>query len=191
MLTNDPKISTPEYWKQIFEGKHLTGNVDRSDTKRAPNAFDRFQWLADQVEGPTVLDIASGHAVTCKRIKAKHPDWDVLATDQTEAAKKAANYAPYFIVNAYDLSKVVVTGAVTTVTISQALEYLERPDDFMKEVRRIAKYFVCTVPEGEMKVWSQLRIYEEESFKDWLREYGNIIHFDKVPGLMLAKIELK
>jgi hypothetical protein len=42
-----------------------------------------------------------------------------------------------------------------------------------------------------MKVWSQLRIYEEESFKDWLREYGNIIHFDKVPGLMLAKIELK
>lgn len=189
MLTNDPKISTPEYWQQVYEGKALTGNVDRSDTKRPANAFDRFQWLADQVEGPFVLDIASGHAVTCKRIMAMHPDWTVIASDQTPAAQHAAKYSPYEIIDAHELP--FNDKMFTTVTISQALEYLHSPDKFMMEVRRVAAYFVCTVPEGEMEKWSQLRIYTEESLKEWLWQYGNILHFDKVPGLMLAKIELK
>ncbi len=192
MLTNDKSITTPEYWRSVYEGKRNNSKVDASNNKRPAHAFDRFQWLAEQVEGPYVLDIASGHAVTCKRIKAMHPDWVVVATDQTEAARQRADYKPYFMLDAYDLANFYSKYGkpVTTITVSQALEYFEFPDKFMIEVKKIARYFVCTVPEGEMQLWSQLRIYQEESFKDWLRQYGNILFFDKRPGLMLAKIEL-
>lgn len=187
MLTNDTTICTAEYWRKVYQGESH-GSVDNSNTKRPKNYFDRFQWLADQVEGPNVLDIASGHAVTCKRIKAAHPDWYVVASDQTRAAMQAANYQPYIILDAYNL-QVYGPKTFTTITISQALEYLEQPDRFMREVRRVAAYFVCTVPEGEMRLWSQLRIYTEDNFKEWLNQYGTILHFDKQPGLMLAKIQ--
>lgn len=190
MLTDDQSISTPAYWARVYEGKSL-GKVDRSDNKRPANAFDRFKWLADVVEGPYIVDVASGHAVTCKRIKEKHPDWSVVATDQCPSAKKVANFSPYYIMDAYNIDECFMAQSVTTVTVSQALEYFQDPDKFMRAVRKVARFFVCTVPEGEMKAWSQLRIYDADTFKDWLRQYGNIVHFDQVPGLLLAKIELQ
>ena len=193
MLTDDKSITTAGYWAKVYNGESH-GKVDNSNTKRPKNYFDRFQWLANQVEGPYVLDVASGHAVTCKRIKAMHPDWEVIASDQTPAAMNVTDYRPYIQLNAYALTLFFQKHSAhdskfTTITISQALEYLDHPNEFMRQARQIAHYFVCTVPEGEMEKWSQLRIYEEHSFKGWLREFGNIEHFDKVPGLMLAKIK--
>jgi len=166
----------------------MNAKTDASNFKRPADAFDRFAWLAEQVEGPTVLDIGSGHAVTMKRVKARHPDWNIICSDQTEAARKAANWpGEYLIMDAYDIADIRkgVPGPIVTITISQALEYLEFPDKFMKAAQSIAEYFVCTVPEGEMRLWSQLHIFEEHSFKEWLSKYGDIVHFDKVPGLML------
>lgn len=190
MLTEDKSITTPEYWAKVYTGRNENAKVDASNTKRPANTFDRFKWLADIVDGPSVLDVASGHATTMKRLRAMHPEWDIICTDQTPAAREASGFKPYYICDAYALVN-LINKAVTTVTISQALEYLEHPDEFMKGVKHIADYFVCTVPEGEMQKWSQLRIYTEESLKEWLSTHGDIVHFDKVPGLMLAKIKLK
>jgi len=190
MLTEDKSITTPEYWAKVYTGRNENAKVDASNTKRPANAFDRFKWLADIVDGPAVLDVASGHATTMKRLRAMHPDWDIICTDQTAEAKNAAGFSPYFIVNAYDIAY-CIEKSVTTVTMSQALEYIEFPDLFMEGVKKVADYFVCTVPEGEMQKWSQLRIYTEDSFKAWLQTHGDIVHFDKVPSLMLAKIKLR
>lgn len=191
MLTDDKTISTPDYWKGIYEGKRNDAKTDASNFKRPANYFDRFQWLADQVEGPNVLDIASGHAVTMKRLKAMHPDWNIICSDQTEAAKKAANWeGVYHIFSAYDIP--MFASRINTVCISQALEYLEFPDKFMGRLKWLgAEYFVCTCPDGDMAKWSQLRVYTEESLKQWLSIYGDIVHFDKVPGLMLAKVKMR
>jgi SAM-dependent methyltransferase len=186
MLTDDKKITTADYWSKVYNGDSH-GKVDNSRTKRPPNPFDRFTWLADVVEGPTVLDIASGHAHTCKIIKRRHPDWQVIASDQTRAAMKAANYQPYLIMDAYEIP--YEDKSVTTITISQALEYLEFPNRFMREARRVAAYFVCTVPVGIMSKWSQLREYQPEPFKRWLTDYGIIEHFDAKADIMLAKVK--
>lgn len=190
MLTDDKTISTPDYWRGIYEGDRKDKPVDSSNFKRPANYFDRFQWLADQVEGPQVLDVASGHAVTMKRLKAMHPDWNIICSDQTEAAKKAANWeGSYHIFSAYDIPMFAVP--INTVCMSQALEYLEFPDKFMERVKWLkAEYVVMTVPDGEMKQWSQLKVWDEVTLKAWLSVYGEIVHFDKVPGLMLVKVKM-
>lgn len=190
MLTDDKRISTPEYWNEIYTGKRNDKPVDGSNFKRPANAFDRFQWLADQVEGPKVLDVASGHATSMKRLRAMHPEWDILCSDQTIEALKAANFKPYVVVDAYQIGNKYSQSRFDSITVSQALEYFEHPDTFMKQVRKLADYFICTIPEGEMKQWTQLRIYTEENAKEFFSKYGEIVHFDKVPGLMLIKVKL-
>ncbi len=190
MLTDDKSICSPEYWETIYNGKRNNAKTDASNFKRPIDAFDRFKWLAEQVEGPKVLDLASGHATTMKRLKAMHPDWNIICSDQTEAAKKAAKWeGTYRIMDAYNVNRVYGDKTFNSITVSQALEYFEFPDRFMKEVRKTADYFICTVPDGIMVKWSQLREWNEESLKEWLSIYGEIVHFDKVPGLMLAKIK--
>lgn len=192
MLTDDKTITTPEYWRTIYEGERNNTKTDASNFKRPANAFDRFKWLADQVEGPTVLDIGSGHATTMKRLRAMHPDWEIHCSDQTPAAKKAANWSPdyrYHIFSAYELP--FPSGVFKSVTASQCIEYMEFPDKFLEEAKRIAGYFICTIPDGSMDKWSQLKIWDELTLKALLSVYGDIVHFDKVPGLMLAKIKFK
>lgn len=190
MLTEDKTITTPEYWKGIYEGKRNDKPTDASNFKRPSNAFDRFTWLANQVEGPRVLDIASGHATTMKRLKAMHPDWTIICSDQTEAAKKAARWeGEYHIIDAYQISNKFEFKSVNTITASQCIEYFEFPDTFMKGARKVADYFVCTIPSGEMKLWSQIKIWDDVMLKAWLSVYGEILHFEQVGDLMLAKIK--
>lgn len=190
MLTGDKTISTPDYWRGIYEGDRKNAKTDSSNFKRPANAFDRFQWLADQVEGPNVLDIASGHAVTMKRLKAMHPDWMIICSDQTEAARKAANWeGVYHIFSAYEIP--MFANRINTVCISQALEYLEFPDKFMERVKWLgAEYFVCTIPINEMKKWSQLHIFTEDNFRPFIENYGNVLHWDRQGDLLLVKIKM-
>lgn len=193
MLTDDKTITTEAYWRSIYEGKRDNASVDASNNKRPANAFDRFQWLADQVEGPRVLDVGSGHATTMKRVRAMHKYWEIICSDQTPAAKKAANWdGIYKICSAYELTKQFPkadTKWFNSVTASQMIEYLEFPDRLLDQAKILADYFICTIPDGEMKAWSQLKVWDEQSLKSWLSQYGEIVHFDKVPGLMLAKLK--
>jgi len=125
-----------------------------------------------------------------KRLKAMHHDWEIHCSDQTEAAKVAANWkGPYHICSAYKLP--FADNFFTTVTASQCLEYFEHPDLFIHEAMRVADYFVCTHPILEMKNWSQLRSWSEKDMQDWIGQYADILHFDKVPGLMLVKAKFK
>lgn len=195
MLTDDKNICTPEFWETVYNGERNNAKTDASNFKRPANAFDRFKWLADQVEGPRVLDIASGHATTMKRLRAMHPWWTIYCSDQTEAAKKAANWeGEYIIESAYNISQRFDCSDLKpfdSVTVSQAIEYMEHPDVMMENAKRLAHYFICTIPDGSMDKWSQLKLWDELSLKAWLSFYGDLIHFDKVPGLMLAKIKFK
>jgi hypothetical protein len=190
MLTEDKKITTPEYWAEIFTGKRDNAKVDASNFKRPANAFDWFQWLADQVEGPVVLDIASGHATTMKRLLAMHPDWDIICSDQTPEARDAARWeGQYHIFSAYEIP--VFTRTPNTITVSQALEYMEYPGSILEYcMTQGVEFFVCTVPIGNMPTWSQLRIYTEESFREWIEQYGYVIHWDRVGDLLLCKIKI-
>lgn len=186
MLTDDKTITTPEYWDRVYNGKNNDAKVDASNTKRPANTFDRFDIVVKHAEGPAVLDIASGHAHICKRIKALHPSWFVQASDQSAEAKKVANFEPYAIIDAYNIP--FPDKFFQTIIITQALEYLDDPNRFMVEARRVAKKLLLTVPDGEMSSWSQLRIYRPKTLLDFLYQYGTVELLEMHPSLILAKL---
>ena len=187
MLTNDKNITTPEYWAKIYEGKNNDAKVDASNTVRPANPFDRFAWVAQHAEGPNVLDIASGHAHSCKRIKAAYPDWYVVASDQTPAARNVANFSPYMIFSGYDIP--FPDKKFTTIIISQALEYFEDQNKFMREAMRVSEKFLCTIPIGQMEKWSQLHVYNEKDFCEWIKQYGEIEFTQRHADLFLIKLK--
>lgn len=187
MLTNDKIITQPEYWNKIYTGNNDNAKVDASNTKRPANVFDRFQLVADYAEGTKVLGVGSGHAHVEKRIKAAHKDWMVVASDQADEAEKVANYEPYMIFSGYSIP--FPDKYFDTLIITQAMEYIEDQDRFLTEAKRVAKYFLCTVPEGQMQKWSQLRIYTIGNLIDLLLKYGTILHCKSEQGLILANIE--
>lgn len=186
MLTDDKKITTPDYWNDVYAGKNNNAKVDASNTVRPPQPFDRFDIVVKHAEGPKILDIGSGHAHICKRIKALHKDWEVLASDQSVEAKKVAGYSPYYLINGYAIP--FPDKYFNTVITSQALEYFEDPDRYLNEVARVSRKFLCTVPDGVMSSWSQLRVYTPENLQQWLSLYGNLEVFEQHPSLLLAKI---
>lgn len=186
MLTNDKSITTPYYWDKVYLGQNDNAKVDASNTKRPVNSFDRFSWVAQYAEGPKVLGIASGHSHIEKRIKAAHPDWEVIASDQATGAKKAANYEPYQEINAYNIWH--FPKSINTIICCQAMEYMENQERFLYEAQRVAHKLIITVPIGEMAKWSQLRIYTEENVKKLLEPYGIIEVFERQGDLLLVKL---
>ncbi len=189
MITKDKTIGTPQYWDDFYSGKRNDAKVDNSDRSKPSASFDRLGEVLKHVEGPIILDLAAGNAQLCKRIKAIHPDWTVYASDHSQAAKKAANYEPYFICDARKTG--FNTQEVDMVICCQAMEYMEDNDAVLKEASRIGNKFLCTVPLGEMSSWSQLRIYEPDSFRQFLSKYGDIEHFQVFDHMILAKIRFK
>lgn len=189
MITEDKTITQPDYWNRIYEGKNDNAKVDASNTVRPPNPFDRFGWVAQHAEGPNVLDVGSGHAHICKRIKAANPEWAVYASDQAESAKAVAKYKPYFTVSAYELDHVWGDKMFSTVICTQALEYIEDQHKFFRIAQRIGERLLITVPIGEMAKWSQLREYTEESVRAMLQPYGTIEVFERHDDLLLVKLK--
>lgn len=187
MLTKDKSITLPEYWDKIYTGQNDNAKVDASNTKRPVNAFDRFGWVAAHAEGPRILGIASGHAHIEKRIRALHPEWKIVASDMTIAARSVANFSPYVEMNAYNIQFPDKT--TDTIICAQALEYMEFQDLFLKEAQRVARKLIITVPIGEMAKWSQLRIYTEENVRELLTPYGTIEVFERHDDLLLVKLK--
>lgn len=193
MLTNDKTITKPEYWDKIYSGKNDNAKVDASNTERPRKVFDRFDWVARYVEGPYVLGVASGHAHIEKRIKAAHPKWHVVASDQAKEAVNVANYPDYIILSAYSLRLRKSLpgdniGKWTTIICTQALEYMEDLPAFFEEAKRVAYKLLITVPIGEMAKWSQLYIFTEESVREMLQPYGTIEVFERQDDLLLVKL---
>lgn len=193
MLTDDKKITTPQYWDAVYSGNNMNAKVDSSNTHRATIrddkqlTKDRFQIVAIHAEGPRILDIASGHAHTCKRIMAMHPDWKVIASDQAPEAIKVARYEPYMIIDAYKIP--FEDKYFNTLMCTQAMEYMDDQDRFILEAKRVASKLLITVPRGEMSAWSQLRIYTPENVRELLEKYGAIEVMETYDHMILAKIK--
>lgn len=184
MITTDKTITTPAYWDRIYAGKN-DAPVDSSHNKRPKTAFDRFEYAAELVDGNgPILDVGSGHAHVCKRLKKRYPDLRVVASDQSPAAKTVANYEPYVICSGYSLP--FQDDEFRTVVVTQALEYMEDERAFLAEAKRVGKFLVCTVPEGEMAKWSQLRSYDVLYLHELLSEFGEVEDFDADHGLIRA-----
>jgi ubiquinone/menaquinone biosynthesis C-methylase UbiE len=196
MLTTDKQITTPEYWNKVYAGVNNNAKVDASNTKRPANAFDRFSWVAQYAEGPYVHGVASGHAHIEKRIKAAHPDWTVVASDQATEAVAVAKFRPYLIRDAYHLDFLddertyrAFDNKWSTLICAQAMEYMDDQEKFLNEAKRVSEKLLITVPLGEMEKWSQLRIYTEQNVKELLQPYGTIEVWERQGDLLLVKLK--
>lgn len=185
-LTTDKTISTAEYWNKIYSGNNNDAKVDASNTKRT-STFDRFQIVADLVQGPNVLEACAGHARIAERVKAAHPDWNVGAFDQSHEAKNISKFRPYYVHSIYQ--QMYLDKAFDTVIVTQSFEYLEDVPKAMDEIARVSSYLVGTVPNGEMKAWSQLYIFTPDDVRMWLEKYGEIYVFRVYESLILFKIK--
>lgn len=186
MLTDDKTITTPEYWDSLYQGKRNNAKVDSSNGVRK-STFDRFTIVADLVEGPHVMEAAAGHARISAIVKAKHPDWSVVAVDQSRQAREVSTFRPYFIQTVYDLD--VKDKLLDTLICTQALEYFEDLNRALSEFKRVSKRGIFTFPRGEMSSWSQLYIFSPASVMDLLAPYGHIEFFQSYDHLILAKIK--
>lgn len=196
MLRIDDEITQPDYWNKIYDGKNDNAKVDASNTKRPANSFDRFSWVAKYAEGPRILGVASGHAHIEKRIRAAHPDWYVVASDQAVQAAKVANYpGPYWFIDAYHLPFASWPAETKVewnmIIIAQAMEYLKDDRHFLSRACQVAKKIIITVPIGEMEKWSQLRIYTEENMRELVQEFGTIEVFERQGDLLLIKLKFR
>jgi 2-polyprenyl-3-methyl-5-hydroxy-6-metoxy-1,4-benzoquinol methylase len=187
MLTNDKTISTPQYWDGVYNGARNDKPVDSSNGVRK-TSFDRFAIVVAQAEGPLILDVGSGHARICQRIKAAHPEWTVIASDQSDGAKAIANYEPYWILTGYDLP-LYHGEKYDTVICTQAMEYMVHQDQFIREAAQVGKKLLITVPRGDMSNWSQLRIYDEKNVRELLEKYGTVEVLEEYESLILAKVK--
>lgn len=188
MLTDDKKISTPEYWDNFYAGKNDTP-VDNSNTVRTIT-FDRFDWVVNQIVPGfdlAILDVGSGHARIPERIRARWPHMYVMASDQSEEARKISKYRPYITCTAYAVP--FKDKFFDVVICTQAMEYMEDNDLFLREAKRVAKKVIITVPSNDMKKWSQLRIYTEASLKELVQQHGTIEHFEQHEDLFLVKVK--
>lgn len=188
MLSNDKKITTADYWNEVYAGASTKGPLDRSDNKRPAEAFDRFTWVANLAEGKYVLGVASGHARIEQKIKGMHPTWGVLASDQAPHASMVTSFRPYEIFSAYNIPYPYKD--FDTVICTQAIEYMEDQEAFFREAQRVGKKLLITVPLGEMEKWSQLRIYTKESVQELVEQFGQIEVFERQGDLLLVKAAL-
>jgi len=187
MLTNDKKITTPDYWNEVYSGKRNDTKTDASNFQRPKDAFDRFKWVADLVEGPNVLGIASGHARIERLVKLYHPNWSVTASDQCLAAMQATDFRPYKIIDAYSIPPPFTK--YDTLICTQALEYMDDIPKFLKGAQKVAWKLIVTAPKGEMKLWSQLYVFTPKGLKSLLMPFGEIEHEDIKEDIMLFKLK--
>lgn len=187
MLTDNKGITKPEYWDSLYQGKRQNAPVDSSNGKRV-STFDRFTIVADLVEGPDVLEVAAGHARIASMVKAKHPKWDVWASDQSTGGSEVSKFTPYAIMNVYDLWMYAGKN-VNTIIATQCFEYFEDIPKALTEFKRVAKKGVFTFPNGNMSNWSQLYIFTPELVKELLTPYGTIEVFEVYDHLILVKIK--
>ncbi len=186
MKTDNKEVTSPEYWDRVYSGNNMNALEDSSNTKTVKTTFDRFTPVVKLAEGPNVLGIGSGHARHEKMIKALHPDWNVIASDMSEEAKKVANYKPYDIFSAYDIPYLGLV--FDTIICTQVFNLIEFPDKFMLECKRVSKVFLCTIPNGETRGWSQVHVYTQENTRLFFEQYGEIEVLDFYEYMILIKL---
>ena len=187
MKTDNKDISTPEYWDDVFLQKNTDSKVDNLNTKIV-QTIDR---IADTMELITdneidILDIASAHATLCKRLKVKFPNKNITACDHSKEAKVIANFLPYIVCDAYSIP--FPDKSFDLIICTQAMEYMTDNNRFLIEAKRLGRKMIISVPNGEMQNWSQLRIYDENNFKELIEKFGAIEYIKVYNTMILAKI---
>ncbi len=169
-------------WDDIYSGK-IQGE---KGTIHGQNL--RFNEVLKYLEGDNILDVGSGYAELCKRIKTQFPDKRVVALDTSVEAKTYSGYEPYITGTAYELP--FKDKEFDLLTCTQTIEYID-DNKFLREALRIAKKAIITTVNGKHPTCSQLREYSENSIRQLIEPYGEIEVLFVKEGMIFAKVKFK
>jgi ubiquinone/menaquinone biosynthesis C-methylase UbiE/peptidoglycan/xylan/chitin deacetylase (PgdA/CDA1 family) len=181
-------ISDPRYWNSVYSGKVRAEPGTRPLSVSKPAVYDRYVPVLELVEGQRIADVGAGDAGLCKRIRAEKRIVPIAVDFSAEAAVRSG-YRPYEAASAYALP--FADNSLDLVICCQALEYMDAPEKFLSEARRVADKIIITTPRGCHPVCSQLREYSADGLRPWLENFGTVEVCKEVPpAMVIAKVIL-
>ena len=153
-----------------FQTKYITRNPI---AKWAVTSFmATFEELLQTVAARgarNVLDLACGEGVIAQRVTIIHPTANLMGLDIDESSLKIAQRInPGFAVTRGDVNNLPYkTGAFDLVIATEVLEHLRWPAKVLKEISRLSRYCILSVPREPLyRILNLLRL-------SYVRHLGN------------------
>ena len=179
------ELGTQEYWNDVYSGK------DKAKVKaqRGGHENERFEVVAKHIEGPVVLDVASGYAALPKYLKTHRPDLMVTAVDFSKEAIQRSGWRPYYLL---DVCREIPWPEkfFDSIVCCQGLGYMASPDQFLRNAQRAAKKLIVTVSDADRAPHVHQHEFTLESLRALLSSYGTIEVVFATDSIMLfAKVD--
>ena len=125
-----------------FHARHAGGSDQVFGRCRVADGRTSYDWLADEADGTSVLDLACGDGPLAVRIADRYPGAEVVGLDGSEAELAAAlqrGHPRVRFVHGYAQELPFADGAFDRVVSHMALMLMDRFDDVMAEIRRVLR----------------------------------------------------
>ena len=174
-----------------FQTKYITRNPIAKWA--VSNFMATFEELLETVAAwgaSNVLDLACGEGVTAQRVTIVHPTARLTGLDIDEPSLKIAQRInPGFAVTRGDVYNLPYeTGVFDLVIATEVLEHLRWPAEVLKEIKRVSRYCILSVPREPLyRILNLLRL-------SYIRHLGNypehVQHWSKGAFIRFARSQL-
>lgn len=176
-------MSSPEskeYWENIYANPQSGG-------ERGGHENIRFAEVKKLIPSDTksILDVGAGYAALVKELSQTYPR--VVAADFSYTAARASGYNLYMVCSCYEIP--FPDKDFDVILSTQMLEYLHKPEEFLQEAKRLAKFGIFTAPEGLSENHNRVQDLTKEGFRELLNGVGTILEFYSVGSLLVGKVK--
>lgn len=180
-------LSTAAYWNDVYTGRDKA----KVAKQRGGHESARFEEVLRVLEGPAVLDVASGYAGFPKFVKTRMPKIQVTAMDFSREAQVRSQWTPYVVGDAC-LAMPFLDKQFNTVVCCQGLGYMASPAGFLTQARRVGRKLILTVGDRDRTnedkhTWE----FTSESLSALLGQFGKIeMLYPMSSPLIFAKVDM-
>jgi len=182
-------INTPEYWNEVYSQEWEQGEVCSSDYNRDYGPIhDAIISLIPN--GSTVLDIACGSGVLCRKIKQRLPHTKVTGVDFSAYTIERNNEldrslgVEYICLN-ISSSLRSIDRDFDVITMCEIIEHLDEPERVVADAMRLLKpggRFIISCPhDNEIPDPEHVQQWGHDELFHLLQPYGNTISFMHFP----------
>jgi 2-polyprenyl-3-methyl-5-hydroxy-6-metoxy-1,4-benzoquinol methylase len=182
-------INTPDYWNQVYRQEWETGSVLGGNYHRDYGPIHEAV-IGLIAEGSSVLDIACGAGMLCRKIKQRLPGTKVLGVDFSEYTidqnreqdrRLGIEYRCLDIRN----SLASLGGPFDAVLMCEILEHLEEPETVVEEAIDLLKpggRFILTCPHNDaIPDPEHVRCWGHDELFHLLESYSTTVSFMHFP----------
>lgn len=186
-LTN---INTAEYWNNVYRAECESGKAHSDDYSRDYGPIhDEIVGLIPG--GSSVLDIACGPGLLCRKIRQRLPSSRVVGIDFSEymiAQNRRRDHALGIDYRCVDIREALATvgGTFDVVTMCEILEHLDEPEGIVRAAFSLLKTggrFILTCPHDDgIPDPEHVRTWGHDEVFHLLAPYSSTVSFMHFPG---------